>query len=114
MTLNNFALSAMETDSFNESEIDVIGMDDRMTVLFNMFFISDEDLVEINTRVYLYLKELIEIGDFSSINKFLNEPALAEAPVSIIKSTLIITDGIPEVQDYRDILQGIFNRKIKY
>ncbi len=112
MNLNNFASSTIQTNLTINNASEVIGMNDKMTVLFNMFFDSDEDLVDINTRVFLYLKECIEASDKSGLIKFLSEPALLDVHPSIMKSTLIITEGITSVNHLRDNLQACLERKL--
>ncbi len=111
----NFASSsASKSFNMNNSSPNIsIGMPDKLTLLFERIFSTNEKIRNKNKFLLLFLNSLIQLKETDLINRYLNDDALRDFHPSLLKSTLLIIQPIDGVkQEYINNVQRILDSKI--
>lgn len=87
--------------NFSEKYVNerICGMEDTETYFFNKIFDNSIDIVERNEFVYSQFESFITADEIDEIGKILNSNALFDTNGSIIKTIIILSTGLPGMEN---------------
>ncbi|RFM36035.1 hypothetical protein [Chitinophaga silvisoli] len=86
---------------------------DEVRIFFECLFNQEDSLKNKNKFVFLFLQTCIAQKKTDILARILEEPAMADLHPSLIKSALIMTDGLSEIEEAFSKLQGVYHEIIK-
>ena len=112
---NSFAISTMTDLNVNDlhtfestgnQNLDVI------RILFEYLFTTEDSLKEQNKYLFLFLQSYIQQNNTEILNRLLSDNALSDLHPSLLKSILIMTEHLEDVNNNRESVSQILNAKI--
>jgi hypothetical protein len=85
---------------------------DKVRVLFEYLFTTSDTLKSQNKYLILFIQHYIQENKIETINRFLLDNAISDLDVSLLKSTLLITDNVKELAESRLNAKAAFEKKI--
>ncbi|GEP89807.1 hypothetical protein SAMN05660909_00377 [Chitinophaga terrae (ex Kim and Jung 2007)] len=84
---------------------------DFIRVFFG-YFSGGDSLKEKNKQLILFLQECISQNNITLVNRILTDKAVEDLHLSLLKSILIMTSGIPDVEGAYNNLEEVYRKKI--
>jgi hypothetical protein len=110
---NGFGVSTDTTmQTYPTTTNSFIGKLDAVRVLFEYIFTSPHSMKQKNKYVFLFLDHHIKINNVKLLNRYLSDNALRDCHPSILKSTLIMTENVPGIEESRAKVVHLFNEKM--
>lgn len=100
---NTISTNATLSTSHIKEQTTTSSNSDRIRVLFEYLFSTEDSLKSRNKFLFLFLAQHIETGKTDVINQFINDDAIIDLHISLLKSTLLMVEN----------LEGVSNNKIK-
>ena len=102
-------------DNYNISNItdNITGeqKNDKIRILFEYLFTTNDDLIKQNKFLILTLLNYINQNSLEIVKSFLNDSSINDIHISLIKSSLLITDNIEVLLNSRIKVHEIFEKK---
>ncbi len=114
MGTNLYVTSSIENLNIEYIDINVDADQslDIVRVLFEYLFTTSQSLKSQNKYFLLYLQHHISEKNFEIINRVFTDGAMSDLNISLLKSAIIITENIVEVDESRQKISTIFEQKL--
>ena len=111
---NNIFFVSSTTNLTSESLVQTTGKKgfDSVRIIYEYLFSSEDSLKDKNKYLFLFLQHHIKENNIDIVGRFLNDSAIKELHPSLLKSALIMTDNVLEVNQFHQIVEEILNQKI--
>jgi hypothetical protein len=112
MANNFYTTSSFEHLNINNLSDGMIVCDenlDSVSVLFEYLFTTEQNLKSQNKYLILFLQHYIN-EDIEIVKKFFLDDAIEDLHISLLKSALLISENIAELEESRARLSSIFEK----
>jgi hypothetical protein len=79
-------------------------------VLFDYLFTTSDSLKERNKKVFMFIDSNLRADKLTIVQDFINDPAIKDLHVSLLKSALLMTENIEGIS--AESLSVVYKKKI--